>query len=242
MMKTRMRIGVAVLLAGLAAPSVVAQTRTVHEHATPAVQPERSQADIDRIVGAMKDAKKAEIDRPAPDFRLVDTAGKEHVLSDYVAAGNVVVLEWFNPECPYVQEHYNTEGKGTSNTVEKEFKDKKVVWLRINSSDAKIPLGTKEVNDEAARNWKITGPILLDGEGKVGRAYGAKATPTLVVVSPEGVLSYQGAMDSDVSPSRTGEIIYPREAVKSVLAHETVATKTTRAVGCGIHYAKKTSD
>ena len=41
----------------------------------------------------------------APDFTLTDTNGLKHSLSDY--KGKFVVLEWFNPDCPFVKKHYN---------------------------------------------------------------------------------------------------------------------------------------
>lgn len=254
MRSTSIRITAALMFAGLAAGSALAQTDTItikKEAITQSVRDagekiaqaiDRTPEEIQKIVSSMKEAKKAEMDKPAPDFKLVDTKGKEYLLSDFVAAGNIVVLEWFNPQCPYVKEHYNSEGKGTSTAVEKEFKEQKVVWLRINSSDPNIREGTKEFNDQAAAEWKISGPILLDADGKVGKAYGAKVTPTLVVISSDGVVSYEGMMDSESSPSKTGEVIYPRDAVKSLLAQETVDKKYTKAVGCGIKFAKKTSD
>jgi len=254
MRSTSIRITAALLFAGLAGGNALAQadaltvkkeaiTRKVRdagEQVTKAF--DRTPEEIQKIVGSMKEAKKAEIDKPAPDFKLVDAMGKEHLLSDYVAAGNIVVLEWFNPQCPYVVEHYNTEGKGTSTAVEKEFKDQKVVWLRINSGSAESGTSGKDYTNEVAKEWKITSPILLDADGKVGKAYNAKVTPTMVVISTDGVVAYEGQMDSETSPSKTGEIIYPREAVKSLLAGETVTKKQTKAVGCGVKYAKKTND
>lgn len=209
---------------------------------TQAASADRSPEEIARIVASMKEMKKAAIDQPAPDFKLVDTMGKEHLLSDYVAAGNIVVLEWFNPQCPYVKEHYDSEGKGTSTAVEKEFKEQKVVWLRINSGSAESGTSGKEYNNKYAKDWKITSPILLDLDGKVGKAYNAKVTPTMVVISAGGTIAYEGLMDSEKSASKTGEVIYPREAVKSLLSEETVAKKQTKAVGCGIKYSRKSSD
>ncbi len=203
---------------------------------------ERSPEEVKKIVESMKQTKKAAIDKTAPDFLLVDHLGKEHRLSDYTAKGMTVVLEWFNPTCPYVVEHYNDEGKGTSTAVEKEFTEEKVVWLRINSGKAESVKDAREINAKYAQNWKIKSPILLDTAGTVGRSYGAKVTPTMFVINNEGVIAYTGAMDSEKSPSKTGEIIYPRDAVRAVLANETVTKKTTKAVGCSIKYAAKKKD
>jgi len=197
---------------------------------------------VKKAVEAMKKATKAAIDMPAPDFTLVDINGKKHTLSEYTAAGQTVVLEWFNPDCPYVREHYKAEAKGTSTVVEKEFQGQKVVWLRINSGSAKSKTSGKKRNAKAAKDWGITSPILLDADGTVGRKYGAKVTPTVVIINDQGVVAYEGAMDSEKSPRKTGETIYPREALKSVLAHETVEHKTTHAVGCAVKYAARKSD
>ena len=203
---------------------------------------EKAPESVRKAVESMKKATKAAIDKPAPDFTLIDLDGKKHTLSDYTAAGNIVVLEWFNPDCPYVQEHYKPEAKGTSTVVEKEFKGKKVVWLRINSGSEKSGTSGKDRNTKAAKEWSITSPILLDADGAVGRKYGAKVTPTLFIINENGVIAYTGAMDSKKSPSKTGETIYPRDALTSVLAHETVAKKTTHAVGCSIKYAARKAD
>lgn len=193
--------------------------------------------DVKVTIENMKSAKKFEFGKIAPDFELVDSAGKKHVLSEYVAQGHVVVLEWFNPQCPYVVEHYNTEGKGTSNTVEKEFADQKVTWLRINSGSEQSKTSGKEYTEQIRKDWKIASPVLLDMDGKVGKAYGAKVTPEMFVIGRDGVVAYHGAFDSDPSPSKTGEVIYVRDAVRSVLAGETVAKGQTKAVGCGVKYA-----
>lgn len=253
-MRNTLRTAAILLLAGMTTSVSLAQsdaltvkkeriTAKVEHKATNAGQvTDRSPESVKRIVESMKEAKKAAIDKPAPDFLLVDYMGKEHRLSDYTAKGMTVVLEWINPTCPYVMEHYNTEGKGTSTTVEKEFAGQKVAWLRINSGKAETIEQARETNAEVAKNWKVTSPILLDTKGTVGRAYNAKVTPTLFVINNEGIIAYEGAMDSERSPSKTGEIIYPRDALRAVLANETVTTKTTNAVGCGIKYAPKTDE
>jgi peroxiredoxin len=40
----------------------------------------------------------------APDFSVSDSKGKTQSVSQY--KGRHVVLEWFNPECPFVKKHY----------------------------------------------------------------------------------------------------------------------------------------
>src|SRR5438105_9539600 len=118
----------------------------------------------------------------APDFSLADSKGKTHSLGEY--KGKYVVLEWFNPECPFVKKHY---GSGNMQKLQKEFTGKGVVWLSIDSSAPGLEgsltaeQATKTIND-----WKTQQTaLLLDPEGKAGRAYGAKNTPHMFVINPE---------------------------------------------------------
>src|SRR6267154_81981 len=65
----------------------------------------------------------------APDFTLMDSNGQKHSLSDY--KGKFVVLEWFNPDCPFVKKHYVS---GNIPQLQKQYTAKGVVWLSIDSS------------------------------------------------------------------------------------------------------------
>src|SRR3954469_6005519 len=65
----------------------------------------------------------------APAFSLTDAKGKTKSLGDY--KGKFVVLEWFNPECPFVKKHY---GSGNMQKLQEEYTGKGVVWLTIDSS------------------------------------------------------------------------------------------------------------
>src|ERR1700693_2356266 len=65
----------------------------------------------------------------APDFSLTDAKGKTHSLSQY--KGKYVVLEWFNPECPFVKKHY---GSDNMQKLQAEYTGKGVVWLTIDSN------------------------------------------------------------------------------------------------------------
>ncbi len=126
----------------------------------------------------------------APAFSLKDAKGKTHALADY--KGKYVVLEWFNPECPFVKKHY---GSDNMQNLQKESAGKEVVWMTINSS-AKGKEGhlTAETATKQSADWKMTNTtLLLDEDGKVGQAYGAKTTPHMFIINPEGKLIYQGA-------------------------------------------------
>src|SRR2546428_5074573 len=127
----------------------------------------------------------------APDFSLPDSKGQTHSLSQY--KGKYVVLEWFNPECPFVKKHY---GSGNMQKLQQEYAGKGVVWLTIDSNapgtEGNI---TPEQADKIAKAWNARHTaLLLDPDGKVGRAYGAKNTPNMVIIDPAGKIVYQGAI------------------------------------------------
>src|SRR5256886_16894671 len=134
----------------------------------------------------------------APDFSLTDAKGKAHSLSQY--KGKYVVLEWFNPECPFVKKHY---GSGNMQKLQEEFTGKGVVWLSIDSSAPGLEGNlTAEQANAKMTEWKTKQTALvLDPDGKAGRTYGAKNTPHMFVINPEGTIVYQGAIDSKASPN-----------------------------------------
>src|SRR5437762_9329266 len=109
----------------------------------------------------------------APAFSLQDTSGKTVNLSDY--KGKVVVLEWVNPDCPFVQRHYNLK---TMTTLADKNKDKGVVWLGIATGDTANADKLKSFIDKDGIGY----PILLDADGAVGHAYGAKTTPHMFII------------------------------------------------------------
>jgi|TARA_R110000782_G_scaffold13976_3_gene40911 peroxiredoxin len=180
--------------------------------------------------------KKAEVGKPAPDFTLTDYQGKEHTLSSYTAQGNIVVLEWFNHECPFVKKHYNHESD-TMNAMVKAWEGKPVVWLRVNSATPTNPVGKAENVAKAVKEWDITTPILVDADGKVGKMYGAKRTPEMYVITPEGVLAYHGAIDNDRTARGPGDLNYVEQAVGEIVAGKPVSVPTTDAYGCSVKYA-----
>ena len=180
-------------------------------------------------------APKAEVNEKAPDFTLVDLSGNEHKLSDYTKQGHTVVIEWFNPECPYVKKHYR-EDTMTMVNMQKKMKDEKVTWLRINSGAPGKQGAGADKNRDYAEKWQITTPILLDEEGKVGKMYGARRTPEMYVIDSEGVLRYWGAIDDDSGFRTIGKTNFVEQAVKSVMAGETVRVQKTKAYGCSVKY------
>lgn len=174
------------------------------------------------------------IGEAAPDFKLVDHAGKEHVLSDYTEDGKVVVLEWFNPGCPFVKLHYKDDTQ-TMNKLAKKYKEDNVVWLRINSGAEGKQGADRSENIEFAEAHGMKGPILFDADGKVGKTYGAKTTPHMYVIDTEGNLRYQGALDN-IKGMTPGDTNYVDNAVRAILAGETVDVTETKPYGCSVKY------
>ncbi|MGL6290194.1 MAG: thioredoxin family protein [Silanimonas sp.] len=186
------------------------------------------------LVGAAHAA--ATVGQPAPAFTLTDTKGTTHSLSDF--AGKTVVLEWFNHECPFVKKHY---GAGNMQAQQNAATADGVVWLTVNSS---APGKQGHVNAEQANavlgEWKATPTaFLLDHDGKVGQAYGAKTTPHLFVIDGEGVLRYNGAIDSNPSADPAdipGATQYVSAALGDLAANRAVARGTTQPYGCSVKY------
>lgn len=190
---------------------------------------------ISTIAGPEDDKVVAKVGEKAPEFVLKDLDGKEHKLSDYTKEGKIVVLEWFNADCPYVKKHH--VANHTMAEHSKALKEEHgVVWLAINTGAAGKQGAGLERNKRAKADYKIEYPILLDPTGDVGRLYRAKTTPHMYVIGREGVLIYAGAIDNNDSPSRVGDVIYPVQAIKQHLAGETVTDPETTAYGCNVKY------
>ncbi len=180
----------------------------------------------------------ATLGAPAPAFSLTDLDGKEVKLADY--KGKFVVLEWFNPQCPFVNASHQ---KGSLVTTAKSWQDKGVVWLAINSSsEGKQGFGAP-VNQAGKTKFNLSHPILLDPTGTVGKAYGATHTPHMYVIDTEGKLAYHGAIDN--SPDGEGDsptggtlINYVSQALEELSAGKAVSVGSTNAYGCSVKYAK----
>ncbi|MCB9799158.1 MAG: thioredoxin family protein [Candidatus Omnitrophica bacterium] len=174
--------------------------------------------------------------RLAPDFRLEDTHGQSHALSDFL--GRYVVLEWTNYECPFVKKHYSG---GNMQSLQKELTGEGVVWLSIGSSAEGNQgyFSADEWNKRASEKNASPTAILLDPYGEVGRMYEAKTTPHMFVINPDGVLIYAGAIDSVASPDPAdieGATNYVRQAVHEAMAGKPVSVPATKSYGCSVKY------
>lgn len=175
----------------------------------------------------------AELGKPAPDFALQDVNGKTVKLSDY--KGKIVVLEWFNADCPYCQYVYGDTGP--LKDLPERMTKQGIVWLSINTGNS--------ANAEAAKKFmeahKMTTPMLLDADGKVGTAYAAKTTPHCYVIDEKGVLRYRGALDNAPMgkvADKEAKTNYVETAINELKNGKAVTTTETKSYGCSVKYPK----
>jgi peroxiredoxin len=166
----------------------------------------------------------------APAFTLADTAGKQVSSSDF--EGKIVVLEWLNPDCPFVKRHYKA---GTMKKLATEYADDDVVWLTINSThymDA-------AANAKFKADHQLPYTILVDQSGDVGHLYGAVTTPHMYIIDAQGKLVYIGAIDDDPRGTKGESAVnYVALALDEVVAGKAVTTAETKPYGCSVKYKK----
>jgi peroxiredoxin len=173
----------------------------------------------------------------APAFELMDTQGKTVKLADF--KGRHVVLEWTNPNCPFVVKHY---GARNMQTLQKEAKAKNVAWLSINSTARSHQdyLAPAALQDKLVKDWgAAVTAVLMDETGTVGKAYAARTTPHMYVIDPAGKLVFAGGIDDKRSSSPAdipGAKNFVRAALADSLAGKPVATPSAMPYGCSIKY------
>jgi peroxiredoxin len=185
---------------------------------------------------ALLTAHAAEIGEPAPDFTAKNVQGESVSLADF--KGKVVVLEWANFDCPFVKKHY---ASGNMPKLQEQYAAKDVVWLTINSS-AEGNQGYHEpskMSEVADKQGNKATHFLMDTDGKVGKAYDAKVTPHMFIISADGKLAYNGAMDSkattDAADVATADKLFVN-ALDAVLAGKEVPNAKNKPYGCGVKY------
>ncbi len=173
----------------------------------------------------------ATLGEPAPNFTLVDTTGRTRTLSEY--AGRIVVLEWFNTQCPVVQKCYRSKSIQTANEKVREL-DKSIVWLAVNST-ASTSAGE---NTMWIKKFDLGYPILLDLDGTVGHQFDARRTPHMFVIDKKGILRYHGAIDNNAfGDKKLDEATnYVVNAVRQIVEGETVAPDYIKPYGCLVKY------
>lgn len=188
---------------------------------------------------AIGHAATAEVDKAAPDFTLTDINGTKHSLSDF--KGKTVVLEWVNPECPFVVKHY--DGSGNIPKTQKAATADGVVWLQINSGSpgAQGDFDPAKVMDWQKRNHTASTAYFRDQDGKVGKLYDARTTPHIYIVDGSGTLVYAGGIDN-IRSAKVEDIAQATNYVKVALAEmksgKPVSTKTSQPYGCSVKYGK----
>ena len=181
-------------------------------------------------------ADEAVVGHAAPDFSVTDTNGQERSLAGL--SGKFVVVEWFNPECPFVKKQYDS---GTMQALQQDATAKGVVWLSVDSS---APGKQGHVSPEQANAFMqaqggAPTAIILDADGTLGHRYGARTTPHVFVVGPDGTVLYNGAIDSTPSTDPAdiaSSTNYVRQALDEVLAGEPVSVPSSQPYGCSVKY------
>ena len=177
----------------------------------------------------------ADVGKGAPLFTTKDAKGATVSLAEQ--RGKVVVLEWVNFNCPFVKKHYS----GNMQKLQATYTGKKVVWLTINSSaeGKEGYLESSKLGALANTNGSKATHVIADGDGKIGKAYGAKTTPHMFIVDKEGKLVYNGAIDSkptaDVADVATADKLFAN-ALDAVLAGKEVVSAKNQPYGCGVKY------
>lgn len=182
-------------------------------------------------------AKETKVGESAPDFALTDTHNSEHTLLEY--KGKFIVLEWTNPDCPFVKKHY---GSGNMQSLQKEYTAKGVIWLSINSSapgkQGNYP--ADKLNEIMRQRKSVPTALLLDSDGEIGKMYGAKTTPHIFIVDPKGILIYEGAIDDKATPDpndiKTAKN-YVKAALDEAMSQKPVTTSFSQPYGCSVKYA-----
>lgn len=176
------------------------------------------------------------VGKPAPDFKLTDSYEQARALSEF--AGQVVVLEWSNHDCPFVRKHY---GSNNMQSLQKAFTDKGIVWLTIVSSAPGKQGHVTPAQANALTQSRGAQPtaVLLDPSGEVGRLYGAKTTPHMYIVDTDGKLVYMGGIDNipSANPADIPDAVsYVAASLNEILADKSVSNPVTRPYGCTVKY------
>lgn len=181
-------------------------------------------------------AAAAAVGQPAPNFTLKDAAGKTVRLSDY--KGKHVVLEWTNPGCPFVRKHYVS---GNLPALQSRYTGRDVVWLQVNSTNADhVDYLAPAALARAMQDWKAAPTaILMDPDGVAGRAYGARTTPQMWVVDPQGTIRFAGGIDDRRSANPDDAKLarnHVAAALDDLAAGRPVAIASAPPYGCSVKY------
>jgi peroxiredoxin len=172
-------------------------------------------------------AQAVEIGKPAPDFTATDETGAKHALSQY--RGKLVVLEWTNPECPYVARHYSRD---TMEKLAQGYGARGVVWLAVNSTHGNLPADTLKWKQEQGFQYAT----LQDSSGELGKLYGARTTPHMFIIDGQGALRYDGAIDDDPRGRKQDARNFVDTGLGALLAGKSPEPTTSQPYGCSVKY------
>lgn len=178
--------------------------------------------------------QRVEIGAAAPDFTLPSASGRRLRLSSL--RGRPVVLEWTNPVCPFTARKY---ARGALPALQREAARRGFAWLCIDTAAASRPghLTPAAARARVAAEGMTVTAFLLDEDGRVGRLYGARTTPSAYLVGADGRLLHQGAVDDDpYAEDGPGALAYLRQAIDDVAARRPVRRPETRPYGCPVEY------
>ncbi len=178
----------------------------------------------------------AVIGQPAPAIAATDASGKPVSLADY--KGKYVVLEWTNPECPFVKKHYDG---GNMPATQKQAIADGAVWLTVQTMATDGDNSAAYAGLQSWQKSKSATPTatIVDSTGAVGHAYGARTTPHMYIVDPNGQLIYAGAIDSKPTANPDdikGATNYVSQSLAEAMAGKPISRPTTQAYGCSVKY------
>jgi len=188
------------------------------------------------LLSSLALAQQAKLDESAPDFKLTDSNGSEHSLSDF--AGKIVVLEWINFDCPFVKKHYDSKNM---QSLQKKYTEKDVIWLAICSSSKgkQGNFSIEEINERSKNHGAKFTAYLIDEDGTVGKMYGAKTTPHMYIIDKNGMLVYAGGIDdkasTDVDDIEAAKN-YVSSALDELLEGSKVSVQSSTPYGCSVKY------
>ena len=181
-------------------------------------------------------SQQAKLNESAPDFKLTDSNGNEHSLSNF--ADKIIVLEWINFDCPFVKKHYDSKNM---QSLQESYTAKDVVWLTICSSNEgkQGNFSVEEINKRSKNHGARFTAYLIDEDGTVGKMYGAKTTPHMYIVDKSGMLVFAGGIDDkattdidDIQDSKN----YVSAALDELLAGKEVSVQSSTPYGCSVKY------
>jgi len=188
------------------------------------------------LFSAIAFAQEAKLNEQAPNFKLVDSNGKEHSLSDF--KDKIIVLEWINYDCPFVKKHYDSKNM---QSLQEKYTKEGIIWLTICSSveSKQGNFSNDEINSRSKKHGAKFTVYLVDSDGKVGKTYGAKTTPHMYIIDKTGKLVYAGGIDdkasTDISDIKSAKN-FVVSALDELLAGKHVSMQSSKPYGCSVKY------